>query len=179
MRLVRLLMRVARRRLTAWLLLAASLLLLGATVVSSFHAYGIDIEISAKNRWRQFNLAAGDGKYWIHAVPHRSSGWVAPPNRSTLTLWQRPTYAPLFKLLGDPVHPIAGRQAMRSTMGTDHWYYFSGWIPTGLVLCLFAVVYKLSRRKTAGTCGSCGYPRFGLPSSRCPECGQECTNGAS
>lgn len=165
-------MRAAPRPLAAWVLLSVSVLLLVATVVCSFHAYGIDIEISTPKRWSEFNLAAGDGKFWIHAVPERTSCWVGPPDRSTLTLWQRPTYTPFFGMRGATAHPIAGHRTMWSTIGTDHWYYFSGWIPTGLALCLFAVVYKLSRRKTAGTCGSCGYPRLGLPSTLCPECGQ-------
>lgn len=100
------------------------------------------------------------------------SCWGGPPDRSTLTLWQRPAYTPYFGVSGTTAHPIAGHRAMWSTAGTDHWYYFSGWIPTGLAFCLFAVVYKLSHRKPAGTCRACGYPLFGLPSSRCPECGQ-------
>lgn len=49
MRLARWPMRAARRPLTAWLLLSVSVLLLAATIVSSFHAYGVDIEISTEN----------------------------------------------------------------------------------------------------------------------------------
>lgn len=171
MRCIRFLTRNFRRPLTARLFLVASLLLLAATIVSSFHSYGVDIEIATEKRWSEFNLAAGDGKLWIHAVPERMSCYTGPPDRSSINLWQRPTYTPFFKVIGLAVHPIAGHQTTWSTRGTDHWYYLSGWIPTGFVFCLFVIAFRVSPRQTAGTCGACGYPRVGLPTPMCPECG--------
>ena len=42
----------------------------------------------------------------------------------------------------------------------------------GVLLCSLLVFARLGRPRPGNLCANCGYPKYGLTSNRCPECGE-------
>lgn len=93
--------------------------------------------------------------------------WVPASLLVSVMLWRKSLYATLPAIL-------IGSSAYAIAMAGDEWLA-NPILATGLAI-LVSLVLSICLRdvqpdRGMNACARCGYPRTGLPSPRCPECG--------